>query len=242
MHPLISIVIPVLNERENIREAVIKIKTTLKFPHEILIVYDFAKDNTVPIVKALQVKHDNLRLIFNQRGGLVNAVKTGFRNAKGQALVVLSPDAADDPITINKMYEKFKIGYDIICATRYSKGGKRLNQGSVKKMLSQTAGSLTPFFLGIPTRDITNGFKMYRKEVIEKIQIESNGGWEFALELIIKANNLGFRITEVGSVSRNRKFGRSKFKLFKWLPKYIYWYLYGASLRLKNLRVHIIFF
>lgn len=234
MHPLISIVIPVLNEKENIREAVIKIKTTLKFPYEILVIYDFAKDNTVPVVKALQIKHDNLRLIFNQNGGLVNAVKTGFRNAKGQALVVLSPDAADEPATINKMYEKLKKGYDIICASRYSKGGKRLNQGSVKKILSQTAGSLAPFFLGIPTRDITNGFKMYRKEVIRKIPIKSTGGWEFALELTIKANNLGFKITEVGSISKNRKFGKSKFKLFNWLPRYIYWYLYGIGLRIKT--------
>lgn len=234
MKPQITIIIPVYNEGDNIEKAIRTIENKLIYSHEILVVYDFEEDNTLPIVKKIISSVPNIELIFNKKRGLINAIKTGIKKAGGEALVILSPDEADDPKTINNMYKKILDGYDVVCATRYSKKGKRINQNSLKLYLSKIAGITTPYLLGIPTQDITNGFKMYRKKVVETIPITTTGGWEFSMELTIKAFHKGYKITEVGTISNNRKKGRSKFKLMKWLPKYLTWYLYGINKRINR--------
>lgn len=229
---MISIILPVFNEGKNIVRQLEDIESSVDVNHEVLVVYDFDEDDTVPPVKELQKKYRNIYLVKNIFGrGVINAVKTGIKKAKGDCLVVMPADLADDPRMINKMYQKLKTGYDIICATRYTKGGKKIGGEVIKTFLSRLAGLATPLLLGIPTTDIANGFKMYRREVIEKIKLESSGGWEFTMEILIKANNLGFKISEVPTVWRDRTQGKSKFKLLKWLPKYVRWYLWGIKQR-----------
>lgn len=231
MTPTLSVILPVYNEKEYIAQAVEGLHKSLKVPFELLVIYDFQEDNTLPAALALQKKYNFLKLIHNKRKGLLRAVLLGFKEAKGSYIVVMSPDA-DDPKTVQKMYSKIIQGFDVICASRYSHGGKRINQTSFKMFLSQAAGFLSPFILNVPTHDITNGFKMYSRNVIKKIPIKSDGGWEFSMELAIKASYMGYKIGEVGTISKSRKYGVSKFKLIKWLPKYLRWYFYGISRRL----------
>ncbi len=233
MQKQISIILPVYNEGKNISTQIEELEKTVKANHEILIVYDFDDDDTVPPAEELAKKYGNLRLLKNQfGGGLIKAVKTGFNKATGETVVVMPADLADTPKTINAMYQKINDGYDIVCATRYARGGRKIGGGILKTTLSRAAGLLTPLLLGISTTDIANGFKMYRRQVLEKIKIESTGGWEFSMEIVIKANNLGFRVCDVPTVWSDRTFGKSKFKLLKWLPKYLYWYLWGIGKRL----------
>lgn len=228
-----SIVIPVFNEGQNIVTTLRNIQKELIYTYEIIIVYDFEKDDTIQPVQSYKKGSRNIKLAKNKYGkGVINAVKTGIMCANGQAVVIMSPDLSDDPKTLNGMYRYIRKGYDIVCATRYTKGGQRINQGSIKMLLSKLAGISTPFLLGIPVTDLTNGFKMYRKSIFTKISIESQGGWEFAAELIIKAYDNNFSIYEIPTVSRNRKHGKSKFKLFTWLPYYLKWYCIGMG---KNL-------
>ncbi|OGE64820.1 hypothetical protein A3I48_00875, partial [Candidatus Daviesbacteria bacterium RIFCSPLOWO2_02_FULL_36_7] len=202
--------------------------------HEVLIIYDSYQDDTIPVVSKLKDKFINIKLIKNIFGsGLINACKTGFKKAKGDFMVVIPGDLADEPKTINKMYELSKKSYDIVCATRYSRGGKQLGGNLIKSFLSKFAGLATPILLGIPTSDLTNGFKMYNRKLFKKINIESQGGWEFAMEILIKAHFLGFKIAETPSTWHGRTLGKSKFKLLQWLPKYIYWYFWGVDKRVK---------
>lgn len=230
----ISIIVPVYNEGPNIIKSIEGLEASIKIEHEILIIYDFDKDDTLPVVRKLKKRFRKIRLLKNTLGvGLINACKTGLKNAKGSFIVVIPGDLADDPKTINKMYCLAKKGYDIICASRYCKGGKQFGGGLVKSFLSKFAGISTPILLGIPTSDLTNGFKMYNREVFEKIDIESQGGWEFATEIVIKAHFLGFKVTETPSPWYERTSGESKFRLMKWLPKYIYWYNWGIYQRAK---------
>lgn len=86
----------------------------------------------------------------------------------------------------------------------------------------------TPWLLGIHITDISNGFKMYKASIVKTIILESTGGWEFSMEIVVKANRLGYKITEVPTIWKNRVVGVSKFKLIKWLPKYIRWYVLGV--------------
>jgi len=238
----ISIIVPVYNEGANITKFLHNLENSVKIKHEVLIVYDFEEDDTIPIFKKLKFKFKNAKIIKNIYGpGLINACKTGLKQAKGNFLVIIPGDLADDPKTINQMYKLANKGYDIICASRYSKGGKQLGGNLFKTSLSKFAGLATPILLGIPTSDLTNGFKMYNKLIFKKIEIESRGGWEFATEILVKAHFLGFKITETSSVWKERSLGKSKFKLLKWLPNYIYWYIWGISKRseffLNNLRL-----
>lgn len=233
---MISIVVPVYNEGANISAFLYSLESSVKIKHEIIVVYDFSEDDTVPVVKKIRQKFSNVRLIKNNLGpGLVNACRTGFKKALGDFIVVMPGDLADDPKTINKMYQLAQKGFDIVCATRYSKGGKQLGGGLVKSILSKVAGLSTPILLGISTSDLTNGYKMYKKTLVKKIKIESKGGWEFAMEILVKAHFLGFKITETPSIWKQRISGQSKFKLFQWLPRYIYWYFWGITQRLKLL-------
>lgn len=230
----ISILLPVYNEGDNITKQINEIEKKLEYKHEIIIIYDFDSDNTVPPVRALQNKFANIVLLRNSYGsGLINAVKSGFNVARGRAVVVMPADLADSPSTINKMYRLIIDGCDIACATRYSKGGEKMGGTFIKTTLSRLAGLLTPLLLGIPTTDIANGFKMYRRKVLEKVNIESTGGWEFSMEIVIKAYSMGFKVGEIPTVWRDRTSGKSKFKLFKWLPFYIRWYIWGVGQRLK---------
>lgn len=230
----ISIILPVYNEGENIRQQVDEIEKYLLQTHEVLIVYDFTKDTTVVPAKQLSHKFPNIKPIKNIFGrGVINAVKTGVMKSSYNVCVVMPADLADDPKTINKMYAKLNRGFDIVCATRYSNGGNKVGGEFVKTTLSRLAGLTARYLLNIPTTDLTNGFKMYKKTILESIKIESTGGWEFSMEVLIKAHLAGAKVAEVPTVWKERTKGKSKFKLMKWLPKYMGWYFWGIGQRLK---------
>jgi len=232
----LSIIIPVYNEADNIGKLINKINKQVTSPHQLILVYDFDEDNTVPVVKKLQKKQKNIRLIKNNVGdcqGVMNAIKTGFKLVKSGAVVVTMADLADEPKTINAMFKKIQQGYDVVCGSRYSKGGKKIGGPIIKSWLSKLSGLLTPIMLGIPTKDVTNAFKMYRKKVLDSIKIESEGGFEIAMEIVIKAHAKGFKITEVPTTWHDRTSGESRFKLIAWLPRYVHWYVWGMRQRLK---------
>lgn len=230
----LSLIVPVYNEADNISKLVNRASREIRFPYRLIVVYDFDKDNTIPIVKKLQKKYPYIELIKNNYGsgqGVINAIKTGFNQIKTGAVVVIMADLADDLTTINAMFEKIQQGYDVVCGSRFSPGGKKIGGPLIKSLLAKMAGLLTPILLGIPTKDITNAFKMYKKKVLDAITIKSCGGFELAMEIVIKAHNRGFKVTEVPTVWRDRTVGVSRFKFFAWLPHYLYWYVWGFSQR-----------
>jgi len=231
----LTIVAPVKNEKNNIEWTITEIEKFVKPSHEILIIYDSDRDTTLKVAKKLAIKYKNIKLIKNNYGnGVLNATKKGFDLAKGDAVVMMAADRTDDPKTINLMYKKINEGYDMVCPTRYSIGGKVKGKLSLKSVLSRFAGLSTPYLLGIPTSDLTYSYKMFRKNILNNINIESKGGFEFAEELVIKSYLKGYKICEVPTVWNDRIYGKSKFKLQNWLPKYIYWYVFGVVGRIKR--------
>ena len=223
----VSIVIPVYNEAENIIETLTNIENKLLFAHEILIVYDMDNDNTLPVVKSfLPQERCQIRLLKNKyRPGVLNAVKTGFEEADGEMIIVTMADLSDAPETINEMVQKAKDRQaDIVCGSRYMKGGRQIGGGFVKSTLSRCAGYSLRYLAGVPTHDATNSFKLYKKSFLSQQTIESSGGFELGLELVIKAYLQGYKIAEVPTVWRDRKAGKSHFQLVRWLPFYLKWY------------------
>ncbi|KKQ01653.1 MAG: hypothetical protein US11_C0005G0009 [Candidatus Roizmanbacteria bacterium GW2011_GWA2_36_23] len=227
----LSIIIPVYFEEKNIIKVIERIRRAVKTPYTIFIVYDTEKDPTCKSVRNYQkakTKH-NIILLKNSTGngkGVMNAIKTGFKNAKGEAVVITMADLCDDVAQIDKMFSLVQKGYDIICASRYMKGGRKIGGPLFKSFLSRMAGLTLHYFYKVPTHDSTNAFKMYRRKIFKKIKIASTGGFEYSLEIILKAYRLGYSITEIPTVWKDREAGKSNFKLLGWLPNYIRSYLY----------------
>lgn len=225
----ISILIPVYHEEKNIIRVLEKIKSKVKTQHEILVIYDSKKDPTYDVVKKYLNKK-KIKNIFLTKNtittgrGVMNAIKTGFKKAKGETIVVVMADLSDNISQIDRMYRLTQKGYDIVCASRYMKGGKKIGGPIFKTLLSKTAGLTLHYFFKVPTHDSTNAFKMYRKRIFKQIKIESTGGFEYSLEIVLKAFKKGYKITEIPTVWKDREAGKSNFKLLKWLPKYVKWY------------------
>ena len=233
--PSVSIVIPVYNEGGNIRTALTAIQEHVKCEHNILIVYDFDEDNTLPVVKELMPAMPCVSLVKNKYGrGVLNAIKTGLESALGGYVVVTMADLSDPPEVINDMVNAAESERaDVVCASRYMKGGRQVGGPLVKGLMSRTAGLTLCWFAGLPTHDATNSFKLYRKRYLDEVSIESTGGFELGLELTVKAYLQGRKICEVPTTWTDRTAGESHFKIMKWLPSYLHWY-FMAFRRRKN--------
>ena len=114
----------------------------------------------------------------------------------------------------------------MLCGSRYMKGGKQNGGPVLKGLFSRYAGLSLHFLTGIPTHDCSNSFKLYRRSMLENILIESDGGFEIGLEILVKAYTTGHSVTEVPSEWNDRENGQSNFHMWKWLPKYLHWYFY----------------
>jgi glycosyltransferase involved in cell wall biosynthesis len=228
----LSVVIPVYNEGEVIEKTLLNLESALTISHEILIIFDMEVDTTVPPVKNLQKKFSNIKLVKNIYGrGALNALKTGLKNAKSEAVCVMMADLTDDPKVINKMYQKYQEGFDVVAASRYMKGGHQIGGPKFKQFLSRSAGISLHYFAGIPTHDATNSFKIYSKKFLNKVKIESDGGFELGIELTVKAFFGGYKIAEVPTTWKYLS-KESRFYLKKWLPKYLKWYFWAIRKRL----------
>lgn len=230
----LSIVIPAYNEEENIADIVNKIEGSVQIEHELVAVNDHSADKTKEILLGLAKKYHNLVVIDNDlKQGFANALKSGFKSASGEVVVPVMGDLCDDLTTIPFMFEKIKEGYDVVCGARYIKGGARLGGSKLKAFLSSFGGRSLNRLLGVPTHDIANAFKMYKKKVLDSVNIEAKG-FEISMELPLKAYYAGFKITEVPTTWKERTKGKSSFKVFKLLPSYLKLYLWAASKKIKG--------
>jgi dolichol-phosphate mannosyltransferase len=229
---MLSIVVPVRNEADNIRPMLEGVAHALDVSAEILIVYDDESDTTLPVVRSLPTT-DRIKycLVRNTMGpGPANALKAGFAAASGEALIVMMADMSDDLRALGPMIQKFDEGFDLVAASRYMRGGEQIGGPWLKGKLSRMAGISLGMF-GLPTHDATNSFKLYRTARLRTLSLQSTHGFEISLEIIEKAWRAGWRIAEVPSRWIDRVAGKSNFKLLRWLPRYIKWYGYALVRR-----------
>jgi len=225
----LGIIIPVYNEGPNIKATLEAIEQKIETPHKIYIVYDFDQDDTLPVAKEMQQKGLLIELLKNPVRGVANAIKTGLRKAPQDYLLVTMADLSDDYSVVDQMCQLMPQGYDLVCGSRYMKGGKQIDGPVFKKLLSRTAGSSLKYIAGLPVHDVTNSFKLYRKTMVDNIDIQSDSGFEIGMEIVVKAHFAGYKITELPCTWTDRQAGHSKFRIFKWLPKYLRWYFYAVK-------------
>lgn len=231
MSKKLGIIIPVYNERENIGQTIRTIEANVQTPHSIYIVYDFDEDNTLPAAKRIQEEGVDLVLLKNSAGKVVNAIKKGLREADEMYLLVTMADLSDDYGVVDQMVSRAEQGYDVVCGSRYARGGKQIGGPFIKKTLSRMAGLSLRFMARIPTSDVTNSFKLYRKKMVDALTIESDGGFEIGMEIVIKAHFSGHRVTEIPCTWQDRQQGASRFRILHWLPKYLKWYFFAMKKR-----------
>jgi dolichol-phosphate mannosyltransferase len=229
---LVSVVIPVYNEGENIQTCVRRLTEALaEEPHELLVCYDFDEDSTLPALTAMPDRPPTVRLIRNSLGkGVANALIAGFAAARGDVVVTSMADLSDPPSVIPLMAAKIREeGADIVSGSRYMPGGSQQGGPRLKTLLSRAAGLSLHYVGGVPTHDATTNFRAYSRRLLEDVAVESVRGFEVGLELTTKAHLLGYRIDEVPSSWTDRTAGTSKFDLVGWLPAYLHWY--GLAMR-----------
>jgi len=231
----IALIIPIFNEKENILKIFDKIKYHKKYAFTVYLIYDFENDNTIPIVKK-NINNYNFEIILikNLKKGPIGAIETGFKNFKEDFCIVTMADLSDDLSNVDIMVNKFLEGYDIVCASRYMQNGIQIGGGVIKKTLSKFAGISLNFFTGIPTKDSTNNFRLYSKRFLQSVSIESNNGFELGIELVVKGFlSKNIKICEIPTIWKERTLGKSKFRLFAWIPYYLRWYVYAFKIFFK---------
>lgn len=224
----IDIIIPVFNEAENISPVLDSLKKTVKTPFRVQICYDLDNDTTVPVVKSYSTDGVfELVLTKNKGRGPHRAITTGFDNATSEAVIVFPADDTINAVIIDKMYQSYKNGCEIVAASRFMKGGSMKGCPWLKSMLVRTASFTLHWFAFIPIKDASNGFRLFSKRLLDIIEIESTLGFTYSIELLVKCHRMGWKIGEVPAIWLEREKGKSNFKVFKWLPYYLHWYSYG---------------
>lgn len=233
--PELSIVMPVHNEGEAVEPVLRALVAAVRTPHEILVIWDFDADTTRPVIERLAAEMPSLRGVRNDLGrGVLRAMRAGMGAARGRFVLVSMADGSDDPADIDRMVALARDGAAVVAASRYMRGGRQVGGPLLKRLLSRTAGLTLHGFGGVATHDPTNNFKLYARDFLETVTIESRAGFELALELTVKATLAGRRVAEMPTTWRDRTAGRSNFRLRAWFPQYLRWYL--VALRGRMLR------
>jgi glycosyltransferase involved in cell wall biosynthesis len=223
--PELAVVLPVYNEGEAVEPVLRALSAGVGTTHELVVVYDFDEDTTVPVVRRLEPEIPGLRGLRNDVGrGVLNAMKAGFGGTTAPYVLISMADGSDEPQVIDSMVALARDGADVVAASRYMKGGRQIGGPPMKRLLSRVAGLTLHWFAGVPTHDPTNNFKLYSRNFLDSTTIESTAGFELALELTVKATIAQRSVVEVPTIWRDRTSGQSNFQMRKWLPHYLHWY------------------
>lgn len=227
----LSLVIPAHNEEGSIRETVLAFHEELhveKIPHEILVVNDNSKDKTESILKDLNKKIPEVRFVNNQPpNGFGFAVRCGLENYSGDCVAIVMADMSDRPVDLVKYYRKMaEGGYDAVFGSRFKKGGKTIDYPRTKLFLNRFTNGLIKAMFGIRYNDVTNAFKLYKRETMDGLKPFLSHHFNLTVELPLKTIVRGYSYSVVPNYWTNRKAGESKLKIKEMGSRYFYIILY----------------
>ena len=213
------IVIPTYNEAENIEDMISAIFDL--YPQvSILVVDDSSPDGTADIVSNLKDKYQNLYLISQEKKlGLANAYINGFKwglNEGFDLFTSIDADFSHKPKYINEAIKLINDGYDVACGARYGAEGGTTEKHWFRNLTSIGGNIYARLVLGKNLYDWTEGFNTYKKEVFEKINLDtiSVKGYIFQAQMKYKTIQNGFKIVEFPILFEERKKGKSKMSAF----------------------------
>src|SRR3954465_2111636 len=210
------LILPTYNEAENIGPVVRAARAQLRDGDTILIVDDNSPDGTGRLADALAAELPNARVLHRPgKQGLGRAHLAGFVEAltNGADYVLeMDSDFSHDPKDIPRLIAAAESGADLVLGSRYVAGGSVTDWGLLRKLVSRGGSWYARVVLGVQVRDLTGGFKCFRRSVLEALDLERvhADGYGFQIELTYCAIKAGFRVVEVPIVFRDRRVGESK--------------------------------
>lgn len=206
---------PTYNEAANIERFVAAVREELPEPRRILIVDDNSPDGTGQIADRLAADYEEVEVLHRAaKEGLGPAYVAGFQRAlAGGAARMISMDAdfSHDPADLPRLVEA-SADADLVIGSRYVSGGEIAEWGPLRRFVSRGGSTYARLILGLPIRDLTGGFKCYRREVLSTIDLPSleSLGYAFQVETTFRACRAGFRVEEIPIRFTERRAGASK--------------------------------
>jgi dolichol-phosphate mannosyltransferase len=214
------LILPTYNEAENIEAIVAAAGEVLARAapegFHVLVVDDGSPDGTGEIAENLAAEHDWVTVLHRaEKNGIGPAYLAGFRHAleRGAGYVMeMDSDFSHDPADLARLLAAIYEGADLVLGSRYVPGGGVSDWSPVRRLVSEGGSTYARLVLGLPIRDLTGGFKCFRREVLEAIRFDDvrSHGYAFQVELTYRAVRAGFRVAEVPIVFRDRQRGQSK--------------------------------
>lgn len=213
-----SILLPTYNERENlpiIIWLIIKYLDNSGYDYEVIVIDDGSPDGTLEVAKQLQKIYGSNKIVLRPREkklGLGTAYIHGIKHATGNFIIIMDADLSHHPKFIPKFIElQREHDFDLVSGTRYNNGGGVHGWDFKRKLISRGANFLTQILLRPGASDLTGSFRLYKKDVLQKlVDCCVSKGYVFQMEMIIRARQLDFTIGEVPITFVDRVYGESK--------------------------------
>ncbi|MGE0790945.1 MAG: polyprenol monophosphomannose synthase [Sandaracinaceae bacterium] len=213
--PRLLVVTPTYNERDNLETFIAKVHDAAPEAH-VLVVDDASPDGTGKIADRLAGRDERVRVLHRSgKLGIGSAYLDGFRVGLADGydiLVQMDTDLSHDPRYLKDFLRAIDDGADVVLGSRNISGGGVEGWGPGRHLLSKGGSLYSRTILGLPIRDLTGGFKAWRREVLEAIDLGSvrSEGYSFQIEMTWRALGEGFRVVEVPIVFVDRRAGKSK--------------------------------
>jgi dolichol-phosphate mannosyltransferase len=214
------LILPTYNEAENVEAIVLAAGDVLARAapegFRVLVVDDGSPDGTGEIAEQLAATYDWAHVLHRaEKNGIGPAYLAGFRHAldRGAGYVMeMDSDFSHDPADLARLLEAIHDGADLALGSRYVPGGGVTDWGLLRRLISEGGSTYARLVLGLAVRDLTGGFKCFRREVLEAIHFDGvrSRGYAFQVELTYRAVRTGFSVVEVPIVFRDRQRGESK--------------------------------
>jgi dolichol-phosphate mannosyltransferase len=232
----LSVIIPARNEALNLKECISEICKELNhysINFEILVIDDGSTDNTLNVIKEISQSISKVKCIRNENeNGFGRAVRLGLENFTGDAVAIMMADCSDSPKDLVSYWKCIQDGNDCVFGSRFIRGGRVYNYPLLKLMANRLVNTMIRLAFKIKCNDVTNAFKMYRREVIEGCRPFISPHFNLTVEIPLKAIVRGYSWKVVPISWRNRTKGVAKLKLremgsryffiiaYLWLEKY----------------------
>lgn len=223
----LEIIVPVFHEGKKVVKLLQSFNSNIKTKFRVLFCYDSDGDNLFDYKNEFSKFNFEIVFVKNPCKGPLSAIKQGFKKGNSDCVIVYPADDFLNFNILDKMYEEFLKGSQIVVASRFIKGGSMNNCPLLKSILVRMASYSLYYLSSIPVKDASNGFRLFSRKLLNEVKIESRVGFAYSLELLAKCNRLKYKISEVPAKWEERSEGQSRFKVLKWLPQYFRWYLYG---------------